>query len=339
MAGPSSAPRAPCCGRGAGTRPRSPRPGRVRDERRQALPLAAGDRGAGQRRIHQRPDSQQVAACRPWWLAEVRLVDPEVIVALGATAGQALFGATLQDGSARGRVLEWPVPEVSESDRESGVSDRSDGSATIPVIATVHPSAVLRAPDRDELSRRSGPRSARGREPARRVTRGSERPARPTARSALPCSSSSGPSRCAAWPPRSTDGTSDRPRHGVDIRPWPRAHWPRSCGSPPDGEGRAWYRGHTLSTSECRGRAGSAAQDGRRAPRDTARSSTRSSRSGAVRCRPSAARTSRPLRRTSRSSARSRPRQARLSPDPSGRTQLRTASCSGAAATATAGLL
>lgn len=89
----------------------------------------------GKRRIHQRPDAGQVAACRPWWLAEVRLVDPQVIVALGATAGQALFGSSFRVGQARGTVQDWP----------------RDDAGGIPVVATIHPSAVLRAPDRDTM--------------------------------------------------------------------------------------------------------------------------------------------------------------------------------------------
>jgi DNA polymerase len=96
----------------------------------------------GKRRIHQRPDPGQVAACRPWWLSEVRLVEPEVIVALGATAGQALFGPSFRVGTARGTVRDWPVPQE--------VAASSAADASIPVVATVHPSAVLRAPDRDE---------------------------------------------------------------------------------------------------------------------------------------------------------------------------------------------
>ena len=99
------------------------------------------DSNRGKRRIHQRPDAGQVAACRPWWLAEVRLVRPEVIVALGATARQALFGSSFRVGASRGTVLDWPVPQ------EWG---GGDGTATIPVVATTHPSAVLRAEDRDE---------------------------------------------------------------------------------------------------------------------------------------------------------------------------------------------
>ncbi|HEX4791975.1 MAG TPA: UdgX family uracil-DNA binding protein [Actinospica sp.] len=101
----------------------------------------------GKRRIHQRPDAGQVAACRPWWLTEVRLVAPEVIVALGATAGQALFGSSFRVGASRGKVRDWEVPD-DQGDRD----EQSKADATsVPVVATIHPSAVLRAPERDEM--------------------------------------------------------------------------------------------------------------------------------------------------------------------------------------------
>ena len=86
----------------------------------------------GKRRIHERPSAREMAACRPWLEAELAGTDPTVIVVLGATAGQALFGSKFRVGAARGQVLDL------------------DGRA---VIATIHPSAVLRArepADRDE---------------------------------------------------------------------------------------------------------------------------------------------------------------------------------------------
>ena len=86
----------------------------------------------GQRRIHQRPSAREMAACKPWLDAELAAVDPAVVVALGATAGQALFGSRFRVGTARGETLDL------------------DGR---PVIATIHPSAVLRVrepADRDE---------------------------------------------------------------------------------------------------------------------------------------------------------------------------------------------
>lgn len=101
------------------------------------------DPRGGKRRIHQRPDAGQIAACRPWWQAEVRLLRPTVVVALGASAGEALFGPGFRVGKARGTILDWPVPD---GWREWDAPP----DATIPVVATVHPSAVLRAPDRDE---------------------------------------------------------------------------------------------------------------------------------------------------------------------------------------------
>jgi len=86
----------------------------------------------GKRRIHQRPSATEVAACDRWLTAELAAVDPAVVVVLGATAGQALFGSRFRVGTARGQTLEL------------------DGR---PVIATIHPSAVLRVQepaDRDE---------------------------------------------------------------------------------------------------------------------------------------------------------------------------------------------
>jgi uracil-DNA glycosylase family protein len=80
----------------------------------------------GKRRIHQKPSAREVAACRGWLDAELAAVDPAVIVALGATAGQALFGSGFRVGAARGRALD--------------LDDRA-------VVATIHPSAVLRVQD------------------------------------------------------------------------------------------------------------------------------------------------------------------------------------------------
>ena len=80
----------------------------------------------GKRRIHDRPNRTEVVACRHWLDRELELVDPDLVVALGATAGQALWGGTFRVGTARGQVLEF------------------EGR---PAVATIHPSAVLRAPD------------------------------------------------------------------------------------------------------------------------------------------------------------------------------------------------
>jgi uracil-DNA glycosylase len=91
----------------------------------------SGDRG--KRRIHDKPNRAEVTACRPWLLAEIEAVAPEVIVCLGATAAQSLLGPSF-------RVT-----------RQRGVAVPSSIAAH--VVATVHPSSILRAPDADARSR------------------------------------------------------------------------------------------------------------------------------------------------------------------------------------------
>jgi uracil-DNA glycosylase family protein len=81
----------------------------------------------GKRRIHQKPNSVEIAACRPWLDAEIRVVKPDVLVCLGATAAQALLGRSFRVSRQRGQFV---------------------ASALAPrVLATVHPSSILRAPD------------------------------------------------------------------------------------------------------------------------------------------------------------------------------------------------
>jgi uracil-DNA glycosylase len=89
----------------------------------------------GKRRIHATPQVAHIKACLPWLEAELTLVDPALIVCLGATAARALLGSSFRVTKQRGQVLELATPV--------GVR---------PVLATVHPSAVLRATgeDRDE---------------------------------------------------------------------------------------------------------------------------------------------------------------------------------------------
>jgi len=87
-------------------------------------------RAQGKRRIHASPDTWEVRACTPWLQAEVELLQPEVVVLLGATAGKAVFGSSFRVTQSRGTLLPWP-----------------DGGAQ--ALPTIHPSAVLRADDRD----------------------------------------------------------------------------------------------------------------------------------------------------------------------------------------------
>lgn len=88
----------------------------------------------GKRRIHDSPGRAHVTACAPWLAAELGLARPAGVVLLGATAGKALYGATFRVTEARGRSRPWP---------ETG--PRIDPAPW--VVATTHPSAVLRARD------------------------------------------------------------------------------------------------------------------------------------------------------------------------------------------------
>jgi uracil-DNA glycosylase family protein len=81
----------------------------------------------GKRRIHKKPRASEIKACRPWLEAELFAVKPAVVVCLGATAAQAVLGSQFKLMQQRGQVLPSPL------------ADR--------VVATIHPSAVLRAPD------------------------------------------------------------------------------------------------------------------------------------------------------------------------------------------------
>ena len=80
----------------------------------------------GKRRIHKTPNGTEIRACHPWLDAELEVVKPRVLVALGATAAKALFGPTTRVTVQRGRTLRTPLAEAG--------------------FATVHPSSILRAP-------------------------------------------------------------------------------------------------------------------------------------------------------------------------------------------------
>ena len=91
----------------------------------------------GTRRLHKKPSSREVAACKPWLAAEIAAVRPEVVVCLGATAAQSLLGASFRVSRQRGQVFDGP-----------------DGTR---ITATVHPSSILRTEDektrREEMDR------------------------------------------------------------------------------------------------------------------------------------------------------------------------------------------
>jgi len=81
----------------------------------------------GKRRIHKKPNAAEIAACRPWLEAEIAVLKPKVVVCLGATAAQALLGRDFRVTQHRGEFVESQIAPY--------------------VVATVHPSSILRAPD------------------------------------------------------------------------------------------------------------------------------------------------------------------------------------------------
>lgn len=101
----------------------------------------------GKRRIHQTPDASDIAACRPWLLAEFALLSPDVVVALGATAAKALFGPAFRVTQSRGVLMPWP--NAARDPEAFGQSGEDGGRESAYAMATVHPSAVLRADNQD----------------------------------------------------------------------------------------------------------------------------------------------------------------------------------------------
>ena len=102
----------------------------------------------GKRRIHAKPEAWEVAACRPWLTAELSLLSPQVVVALGATAAQSLLGNSFRLSKQRGGLLPWPPPTGAFALADDLFEDDSESHDAF-VLATLHPSAVLRADDRD----------------------------------------------------------------------------------------------------------------------------------------------------------------------------------------------
>jgi DNA polymerase len=88
----------------------------------------------GKRRIHQKPNAGEIRACRPWLDAELAALRPRAVVCLGATAAQALLGKAFRVSLRRGEVL-----------RDTGIAPL--------VLATIHPSSILRAPDGETRDR------------------------------------------------------------------------------------------------------------------------------------------------------------------------------------------
>ena len=87
----------------------------------------------GKRRLHEKPNAREIAACRPWLEAELAVLKPDVLVCLGATAAQALLGKSFKVTQMRGEILQHELVRA--------------------IMATVHPSSILRAPDEETRHR------------------------------------------------------------------------------------------------------------------------------------------------------------------------------------------
>lgn len=83
----------------------------------------------GKRRLHKKPNTLEISACRPWLEAEIKVVKPEIVVLLGATAAQGIMGSQFRVTQKRGQWVQSNIAPL--------------------VMATVHPSSILRAPDDD----------------------------------------------------------------------------------------------------------------------------------------------------------------------------------------------
>jgi uracil-DNA glycosylase len=103
----------------------------------------------GKRRLHKTPTRTEIVACRPWLVAELQAVDPELLVCLGAKASKAVLGTDFRVTVDRGKLLPWP--DLSEPSGPP-TARAAHGKGPHPqVLATIHPSAALRAEDREEV--------------------------------------------------------------------------------------------------------------------------------------------------------------------------------------------
>ncbi|MGY1814326.1 UdgX family uracil-DNA binding protein [Blastococcus sp. SYSU D00820] len=98
------------------------------------------------RRIHQSPGPEHLRACRPWLEAEFAVLTPEVVVCLGATAAKALIAPSFRITKDRGQLLPWTPPGVAAAQGDPA-DDDEDAPHQTWMLATTHPSAVLRTPD------------------------------------------------------------------------------------------------------------------------------------------------------------------------------------------------
>jgi uracil-DNA glycosylase len=106
----------------------------------------------GKRRIHQTPGPEHLRACRPWLEAEFTVLKPEIVVCLGATAAKALISPSFRITKDRGQLIPWTPPGLTagtEDGHQEADDDEPDEGAPAQtwMLATTHPSAILRTPD------------------------------------------------------------------------------------------------------------------------------------------------------------------------------------------------
>ncbi|RBY75273.1 uracil-DNA glycosylase [Geodermatophilus sp. TF02-6] len=99
------------------------------------------------RRLHKTPGPEHLRACRPWLEAEFAVLQPEVVVCLGATAAKALISPSFRITQERGRLMPWTPPGTDDLFAAAAADDDEDAPHQTWVLATTHPSAILRTPD------------------------------------------------------------------------------------------------------------------------------------------------------------------------------------------------
>jgi uracil-DNA glycosylase len=100
----------------------------------------------GKRRIHQTPGPEHLRACRPWLESEFEVLKPEVVVCLGATAAKSLISPSFRITKDRGQLIPWTPPGVAAAEGQPA-DDDEDAPHPTWMLATTHPSAILRTPD------------------------------------------------------------------------------------------------------------------------------------------------------------------------------------------------
>ena len=101
------------------------------------------------RRIHQTPGPEHIRACAPWLEAEFAVLQPEVVVCLGATAAKALISPSFRITKERGELRPWTPPGTAAAGDDEGDEDAPHQTW---MLATAHPSAVLRVPDENRAA-------------------------------------------------------------------------------------------------------------------------------------------------------------------------------------------